>query len=586
MEQGQLTRPQRRALNIIWTAAGDYSFTPAFTAFLEDGEPDLYMNAIIGYVHKWYDPAVMEPLFDQISRSFFSETLDGLLWVALENCAFEKEAPLRPVLAELRAAHARDFFDRELTRSRQQWMAQNSLVYALQAARCRVILGRDPGLVSPWERSLFEALQLDGSLTAGEVASQIRRIFRRYFPASGWKRSPAFVRELRRKLNRFLIRKMPSRLVRTDTLLMTGPAGREGILLQGRRGLDAGRRDPAAQRADRLYIEGCFGLPLYPDDVSARIDQALCTGAHENCHLYFTAGQKSTVPPRDGVIEKVLRDAAWQMQKNRAHFQSRRLLYKNSTARLTEQIRSSLLVHAQPVPLRSRSGAVCPSQVWRGLYLHDPRIFQDSLEETDADFSVDLMLDASASRLQDQEVIAAQGCVIARSLQACRIPVQVFSFLSVRGYTVLQRFLGYEDMQAEDTQRIFRYFAAGWNRDGLALRGAGQLMKDAPAKNRLLIILTDGSPNDDRRIPADPGKRQFVSQDYAGKAGIADTAAEARALRRQGVHLCGILTGSGGDTHAAREIFGNDFVRIEKMERFADAAGVLIRRQIEKLTTG
>ena len=68
MEQGQLTRPQRRALNIIWTAAGDYSFTPAFTAFLEDGEPDLYMNAIIGYVHKWYDPAVMEPLFDQISR--------------------------------------------------------------------------------------------------------------------------------------------------------------------------------------------------------------------------------------------------------------------------------------------------------------------------------------------------------------------------------------------------------------------------------------------------------------------------------------------------------------------------------------
>ena len=50
-------------------------------------------------------------------------------------------------------------------------------------------------------------------------------------------------------------------------------------------------------------------------------------------------------------------------------------------------------------------------------------------------------------------------------------------------------------------EQIFRYFAAGWNRDGLALRGAGHLMEGSPAKNRLLIILTDASPNDDRRIP-------------------------------------------------------------------------------------
>ena len=56
METKKLPRPERRALNIIWTAAGDYSFTPAFTAFTQDGEPDFYMNSIIGYVHKWYDP--------------------------------------------------------------------------------------------------------------------------------------------------------------------------------------------------------------------------------------------------------------------------------------------------------------------------------------------------------------------------------------------------------------------------------------------------------------------------------------------------------------------------------------------------
>ena len=83
METKKLPRPERRALNIIWTAAGDYSFTPAFTAFTQDGEPDFYMNSIIGYVHKWYDPDIMNDLFDHISGSAFSETLDGLcgwLW--------------------------------------------------------------------------------------------------------------------------------------------------------------------------------------------------------------------------------------------------------------------------------------------------------------------------------------------------------------------------------------------------------------------------------------------------------------------------------------------------------------------------
>ena len=63
-----------------------------------------------------------------------------------------------------------------------------------------------------------------------------------------------------------------------------------------------------------------------------------------------------------------------------------------------------------------------------------------------------------------------------------------------------------------------------------------------------------------------------------------DTAAEVRALRKKDVYVCGILTGADGDTRAAREIFGNDFVRIEKMERFSEAAGVLIQQQIQKLT--
>ena len=355
MQEKKLPRPQRRALNIIWTAAGDYSFTPSFTAFWQDGEPDFYMNSIIGYVHKWYDPDIMGELFDQINRSFLRETLDGLLWVALESCAYERESAQRPVLSEMRLRHAETFFAQELSRSRQQWMAQNSLVYALQAARCRLVLGKEAGLVNPWERRLFADLQYDGAMTAQEIRERTLQVFRRYFPILSSPGRPSVLAGLRQKLRRFLLRRLPSRLVRTDTLLMTGVIPGEGRVAEGRRGLDVGRQNPAVQKADLLYIEGCFGKPLYTEEEWRRIEDELCRDAHARCHLYFTDGQQGAAPSPDTAVQKVRRDAAAQMYRNKAHFQGRYRLYRASITRLSEQIRSSLLVYPQPIRVRSRS---------------------------------------------------------------------------------------------------------------------------------------------------------------------------------------------------------------------------------------
>lgn len=59
-------------------------------------------------------------------------------------------------------------------------------------------------------------------------------------------------------------------------------------------------------------------------------------------------------------------------------------------------------------------------------------------EESTPGFTVDLLLDGSASRLHCQETIAAQGYILAKSLADCGIPVRVSSFCSLRGYTVLR----------------------------------------------------------------------------------------------------------------------------------------------------
>ena len=197
-------------------------------------------------------------------------------------------------------------------------------------------------------------------------------------------------------------------------------------------------------------------------------------------------------------------DIDHQEKRNQIHFDEHQFIYRSSICKLSEQIQNAILVSPVPLPIRGRSGQLATSEIWRGLFLHDDRIFYTKMEEEQPSFSVDLVLDASASCMDYQETLAAQSYVIAQSLQKCRIPVQVTSFSSLRSYTVIHRFIRYNE--TDKNTNLFRYFAAGWNRDGLALRAIHQLMEEEPAApNRIAIIFTDASPNDDRKIPRQSG---------------------------------------------------------------------------------
>ena len=574
------TSRQRRAMNIIWTASGEYDFQPDFMAFQLDGEPDFYMNSIIGYVRKWYDPDIMEQLFSTIQEGLFKETYDGLLWIALENCAFQREVPHRPVLEELRLEHALDFFRQDDQKSRQQWMAQNSLVYALESAKWRQVLGKEPGLVNPWERQLFKDLLYPGDITSQEIYDRTLEIFHRYFRYRRDHLFSGFFSGIRERFRHHFFQRLPRRLIRSDDLNM-GRIGSVQGSITPRQGMELLPKKPSESAADYQYIQNCFGLPLYPEEVSLQLENLLCTDAHENCRLYFTDGKLPAQEEKNALVQKFLRDSEAQRQKNESYYQNRRDFCQSSIHHLTQQIKNAMLVYPQPLKIPSRSGKIFPREVWKALWLDDDRIFMETTDEEQPDFSVDLMLDASASRLGSQEIIALQGYIIAESLQKCGIPFQVYSFLSLKGFTVIRHFLSYEDK--DRNTEIFGYCAAGWNRDGLAFRGAGHLLESSPAANRILMVLTDASPNDDRRIPADPSKGRVLSQDYSGKPGIEDTAREVHVLKQKGVKVMAILNGSDADTLAASRIYQQDYVRIEKPDQLSQAAGVLIQKQIQQL---
>ena len=592
MDAQSYTAQERRAANQVWAAAGAYGFEPLFLARNTDGTIDFYMNCIVGLVHKYYGDALIRDIFSAWEGDVRQPMLDDMAWLYLENAAYRLELPRRPVLEALRFAHADYFFAIQYKLSRQEWMAKNQLVYTMQAARWRKVLGRTAPVMTPYESSLAAALEPETVPEPAQLKNDLLALFAKFALFDGKVRQkPALHLRLQGFWAKLATKTMPTQMIKTDrvTVEHSGAVDATGSgLAVDKRRANITLKQRAAQ--DRAYIESCFGRCFYPPEQLRKTEQELCTGVHLGCHLWFSAGVPSPAQAPTPEARQLAQQAELQAERNRAYYAKNQELHRSVVLRLTEQIRNCILVHQQPDQRVARSGDLCAGRVWRAPLLNDDRVFLCPEEENCPAFTVDLLLDASASRLHCQEVIAAQGVILAESLANCGIPVRVSAFSSLRGYTVLrvlktfadknrQNIFRYFEKNAE--RKIFNYFAAGWNRDGLALRMAGKLLDTAPADRHLLILLTDASPNDSRRIP--PTAQNPLGCAYEDAAGVADTAAQVRTLQRQGVRVSAVFMGEDSSAGAAAQIYGKNMARIRGMDQLARAAGRLIQNEIREL---
>ena len=567
---------------IRWAAAGAYGFEPLFLAHNTDGTVDFYMNTIVGLVHKYYGDKLINSIFDRWAGDLRQAMLDDLAWLYLENAAYRLELPRRPVLEALRYSHADYFFAIQYKLSRQEWMARNQLVYTMQAARWRSVLGRSLPVMTPYESGLFRALAPDTAPQPDQLQDALLAVYATFGLFDGTVHPKAALHlHLDGLLATLATKALPTQMIKTDR-----------VTVEHSNAVDAAGSGPSVDKRqahitlkqnaaqDRAYIESCFGRSLYPPERLRKAEQELCTGVHLGCHLWFSAGVPSPEQAPTPEARHLAEQAELQADRNRAYYAKNQELHRSVVLRLTEQIRNCILVHQQPNARVARSGNVDPGRVWRAPLLNDDRVFLCAEEENHPAFTVDLLLDASASRLHCQEVIAAQGSILAESLANCGIPVRVSAFSSLRGYTVLRVLKDFAD---KNRQNINRYFASGWNRDGLALLAAGDLLDFAPgpAPRHLLILLTDASPNDSRRIP--PSPENPLGCGYEDAAGVADAAAQVRVLQRKGIRVSAVFMGEDRSAADAARIYGKNMARIRGMDQLARAAGRLIQNEIREL---
>lgn len=331
--------------------------------------------------------------------------------------------------------------------------------------------------------------------------------------------------------------------------------------------------DEEALQKRQTYVELNFGPSCLPEAETNRLNRLLCRGAHDHCRLHFTEGILTHPLKRNYQYQY----ARKQKEQNEIYYRRHAALTRKSVVILTSLLKKSLVRRNESEFAASESGRLIPAKLWMVGRTEPRRLFLKEEKRNQEDFVVDILIDASGSQRKRQSQVAVQGYIISETLSALSIPHRILSFCSFWDTTVLHRFRNYED-GPEANSRIFDLFTSSNNRDGLAIRAAAEGLLRRPEDGKVLIVLSDGRPND--RVVSRGGIES--PRMYADAYAVRDTAYEVRKIRSRGVSVLGVFAGEEEDLPAERRIFGKDFAYIRDISGFSHTVGRYFKQLIEE----
>ena len=520
MNQNHTDLQKRRADNIIWNGAKDYSFVPDFRAYSSNGEVDLYWNIIFGSARRHYEYEKLEKLFSMLDKYKNAALYETIFWNALEPVLFQTELQGRPVLEQMRP--------------------------------------------TPVETEL----KLNAEMTTDEIVDTAKQFFLEHYGLYG-------DGKIRLKYRLPHLKRLS-----VDSFLQRGRVfdHEPGYYHGEARSWDGdfSLSTKLNESELRAFLETKFGKSIYSMDRLVRIEKLLCTGNHKFTHLFYTRGEIGELHGIYSTFEMHQRKRQAELiANNRSYYQKNLLHNRLLISKLSTSIMNSILLHMQPAPIKANYGVVNPVLAWRAAKLHDEKIFTRTENENAGDISVDILLDASHSQVSRAEKISSQAYIISEALSRCRVPCRVMSFCSMSGFTIMRLFNEYSSV---DNSSIFDYYTEGCNRDGLAIRAAGYLMSGTSYAHKMLIVLSDVKPLDVAKIRKD---ERDVGVSYDEMRALKDTAHEVRRLRAEGISVICVFTGTDEDLPSAKIVYGQDFVRIRDFSLFADTVGKLIIDQMK-----
>ncbi|EEI86757.1 von Willebrand factor type A domain protein [Anaerococcus lactolyticus ATCC 51172] len=568
-----------RQYNIIWDFAEKYDFLPQKSYPMDE----VYKNMTRGFIIKTFDFKVLDSYFDYLRAEspFFSE-FSFITNLLMEDIAYKSLAKNNLVIESLR----KDFARKALRK--YNFHEADNLNEQIEKAYYGKILDK-PITEGPFFRTIYRDIFKIYELDTARLIEKLNEVFKTYFRFEKSKENESLLKEMikDKKPKDFKNNKKDAKdFDFSDDFIKDqfniGSAEFTGNIYLEEKNKDMDRHlillnlDKEGYHGSDEFIEDFYGKSVFPEMRVRSLEKKLATGVHAGKFLYFTKGVYTDSP--NAKFYKKNRDEVFS--KNKDYIEKNLAINNRSIKELAQTIKNSIANYEDFADVSKAYGIVDSTKAWKASVLKDFNIF-DNVENDDVStFKVDLLLDSSASQRNRQEVIANQAYIIENAMDEVGIPIRVMSFSTLRDHTVFNLFRDYNEKH--NNKEIFKYFASGSNRDGLAFKVLNELIdKTKDNEKHIVIILSDGRPNDEK---ANINTVKLLEKEqYVGDVAVYDTAKEIRNIKNEEVSVLGVFTGEDEDIENGKLIYGTDFCRITSLENFSKIVSIFMKNTIMKI---
>ncbi len=561
-----------RAKNLLWTVSGDRTLKIDIDESALGGNRDrcLYEALKLGMAEKLFGlEGVMLYSLKKGYCGADTALVQELISLCIDAAVYSRAQQERAGASELRAAAYEAQLDEEFAHVAFTPIGKLSYAHMAQA------LGLSQAVTS-MTRPYFELLEsLDGK-NSEELIAAADRIYNEYVDPAFGKRNITLEQVLAVSIQEMIDEGYLDALDKSAYIGdMLSYAAEDNKEEDGPQTIstEASEMDPEQLRRMELYTDQVFGKNALTQQQSIDLIQNCCKGLHDGRRVHMTKGLLA-----DGPVNNIHYKLA---EKHRHHnemaYYSDHRVVKQNIRKLTDILKRSLIRRAEPDYVRAPFGRIQPEKLWQIGRLDSPDLFKRRLESDPAAFVVDVLMDGSGSQSRRQGLVASQAYILAAALSGAGIPHRVMSYCTSFDCTVLQRFRDFDDPPQADW-RIFQYAAKAANRDGLAIRAAVTGLEQRREQVRILILLSDGKPND---VSIQSG-RAAMQKVYTGDTAVNDAAYEVRRAREKGIAVLGVFAGFEQDLQAERRIFGKDFAYIRSIANFSQIVGKYLQKCLDE----
>lgn len=200
------------------------------------------------------------------------------------------------------------------------------------------------------------------------------------------------------------------------------------------------------------------------------------------------------------------------------------------------------------------------------LYRDDGRLFYNTRLPMDPiNLAVGLLIDESGSMGGSDRITKARATaiVVQDFCEKLGIPLEIMGHTASSCHVELFSYASFDSVDQKDRYRLMDMSARSCNRDGAALRFAAEKLYRYPADAKMLILISDGQPND---------------HGYSGTAAEADLRGIKQEYERKGVKI--FAAAIGDDRDRIERIYGTGYLDITDLNKLPITLTNLIARNL------